>query len=213
MEAIIRNATAQDSTQIQAIYEPIVRDTVISFEIETPAVAEIEKRMEAIQQRFPWLVCELEGKIAGYVYASPHHERAAYQWSANVSVYIHPDYHRRGVGRALYTSLFALLKQQGFYNVYAGITLPNPGSVGIHESMGFELVGIYKQVGYKFGAWYDVGWWGMALRPHDDKPAAPVAALSTSAPFGVASSLAYGDRIALSKFDGDDSKASSVSNE
>lgn len=178
MEAIIRNATPQDAAQIQAIYEPIVHDTVISFEIETPTVDEMAGRMEAIQQRFPWLVCELEGEIAGYVYASPHHERAAYQWSANVSVYIHPDHHRRGVGRALYTSLFALLKLQGFYNVYAGITLPNPGSVGIHESMGFELVGIYKQVGYKFGAWHDVGWWSLTLRPHDEKPADPLLPLA-----------------------------------
>lgn len=178
MEAIIRTATTADAAEIQAIYEPIVRDTAISFEIEPPTVGEMAERMKAIQPRFPWLVCEIDGRVAGYVYASSHHERAAYQWSANVSVYIHGDYHRRGVGRALYTSLFALLKLQGFYNAYAGITLPNPGSIGIHESMGFQPVGVYRKVGYKFGAWHDVGWWSLELRPHDEEPVAAVAASS-----------------------------------
>ena len=178
MKAIIRQATPQDAEEIQAIYEPVVRDSVISFEIDPPSAQEIRKRMAAIQQRFPWLVCEVDGKVAGYVYASPHHERAAYQWSSNISVYIHQDYHRRGIGRALYTSLFALLKLQGFYNLYAGVTLPNEGSVGLHESMGFEPVGTYRNVGYKFGAWHDVGWWALTLRPHDAQPAAPFPAPS-----------------------------------
>lgn len=178
MEPIIRQATTEDAAQIQAIYEVIVRNTVISFEFDPPSVREMLERMKALQPRFPWLVCELDGKVAGYVYASPHHERAAYQWSANVSVYIHGDYHRRGVGRALYTSLFALLKLQGFYNLLAGVTLPNAGSIGIHEAMGFQPVGIYRKVGYKFGAWHDVGWWSMELRPHQPDPAAPVSTLS-----------------------------------
>lgn len=175
---MIREATLADAAPIQAIYAAIVRDTVISFEIDPPTVGEIADRIQTVQQRFPWLVCELDGEVVGYVYASPHHERAAYQWSANVSVYIHEHHHRRGIGRALYTSLFALLRLQGIYNAYAGITLPNPGSVGLHESMGFEPVGIYKQVGYKFGAWHDVGWWSLALRPLDPEPAAPFTASS-----------------------------------
>src|SRR5687768_2653948 len=169
--ALIRQATENDAAQIQAIYAEIVRSTVISFEIDPPTIADMQARMRAVQERFPWLVCEHNGEVAGYVYASSHHERAAYQWSVNVSVYIDPKYHRRGIGRALYTSLFALLRLQGFYNAYAGITLPNPGSVGIHESMGFLPVGIYKNVGYKFGAWHDVGWWSLALRPHKAHPA------------------------------------------
>lgn len=175
---MIREATLADAAPIQAIYAAIVRDTVISFEIDPPTLSEMEDRIKAIQQRFPWLVCELDGEVAGYVYASAHHERAAYQWSVNVSVYIHQDYHRRGIGRALYTSLFALLRLQGIYNAYAGITLPNPGSGGLHESMGFELVGVYKHVGYKFGAWHDVGWWSLALKPLDPEPAAPFTAPS-----------------------------------
>lgn len=178
MKAIIRQATPQDAEEVHAIYAPIVRDSIISFEIDPPPWQEIQKRMATIQQHFPWLVCEIDGNVAGYVYASPHHERAAYQWSANVSVYIHENYHRRGIGRALYASLFALLKLQGFYNLYAGVTLPNDGSVGLHESMGFEPVGIYRNVGYKFGAWHDVGWWSLVLRPHDDNPIPPIAAPS-----------------------------------
>ncbi len=170
---LIREATLADAAPIQAIYAAIVRDTVISFEIDPPTVSEMEARMQAVQQRFPWLVCEVDGVVVGYVYASPHHERAAYQWSVNVSVYIHPDHHRRGIGRALYTSLFALLRLQGIYNAYAGITLPNPGSVGIHEAMGFEPVGIYRHVGYKFGAWHDVGWWSLDLQTPVPQPSPP----------------------------------------
>ncbi|WP_367871026.1 arsinothricin resistance N-acetyltransferase ArsN1 family B [Luteolibacter sp. Populi] len=172
--ALIRSATDRDAEEIQAIYAVIVRTTVTSFEVEPPTTGEMRERMNAVQQRFPWLVWEQDGEVAGYVYASAHRERAAYQWSVNVSAYIHEQYRRRGVGRALYTSLFALLRLQGFYNAYAGVTLPNPGSVGLHEAMGFEPVGVYQKVGYKFGAWHDVGWWSMALRPHDVKPSAPL---------------------------------------
>jgi phosphinothricin acetyltransferase len=175
---LIREATLADAAAIQAIYAAIVHDTVISFEIDPPTVGQIEERMRAVQARFPWLVCELDGEVAGYVYASPHHERAAYQWSANVSVYIHENQRRRGIGRALYRSLFELLRLQGIYNAYAGVTLPNPGSVGLHESLGFEPVGIYRRVGYKFGAWHDVGWWSLALRPLDAEPAEPLAPAS-----------------------------------
>jgi L-amino acid N-acyltransferase YncA len=182
--ALIRQATEDDAAQIQAIYAEIVRSTVISFEIDPPTIADMQARMRTTQERFPWLVCEHEGQVAGYVYASAHHERAAYQWSVNVSAYVHEQHRRRGIGRALYTSLFALLRLQGFYNAYAGITLPNPGSVGIHESMGFEPVGIYKNVGFKFGAWHDVGWWSLALQPHHsqpDPPFDPIAAVETPA--------------------------------
>jgi phosphinothricin acetyltransferase len=111
--------------------------------------------------------------MLGYVYASPHRARAAYCWSVDVSVYTSSKYRRQGVGRALYTSLFACLRLQGLYNAYAGITLPNPGSVGLHESFGFDLVGIYREVGYKSGQWHDVGWWQMALQPRIMEPPAP----------------------------------------
>ena len=107
--------------------------------------------------------------MLGYAYASAHRARAAYQWSADVSAYVHQAARRRGVGQALYTSLFQILFEQGFYNAYAGITLPNPASVRLHESLGFKLVGVYQQVGYKLGAWHDVGWWQLTVRTRNNE--------------------------------------------
>jgi phosphinothricin acetyltransferase len=125
------------------------------------------------------LICEREpgGEMLGYAYAGQHSERAAYNWSADVSVYVSATARRMGVGKALYGALFALLRVQGFVNVYAGITLPNAASAGLHESAGMTLVGVYHKVGYKFGAWHDVGWWEMALRelPAEPKPLLTVA--------------------------------------
>ena len=164
----IRLAEARDAAAIAAIYAPSITAGVASFELEPPDAAEMARRMAAILPVYPWLVCEHDGRVAGYVYASQHMARAAYQWSANVSAYIDAGFHRRGVGRALYTALFALMRLQGFYNAYAGITLPNAASVGLHEGMGFRLVGVYRDIGYKRGRWHDVGWWSLELQP---KPA------------------------------------------
>ena len=137
-------------------------------EVEPPDAVEFGRRIADTTVKYPWLVCERGGEVVGYVYASAHLARAAYQWSANVTVYIDSRQRRSGLGRALYTSLFALLKLQGFYNAYGGITLPNAGSVGLHEAMGFQRIGVYREVGYKFGAWHDVGWWGLKLQPKPD---------------------------------------------
>jgi L-amino acid N-acyltransferase YncA len=176
MSAMIRLATGHDAEQIQAIYAPNVRQTAISFELVPPTVDDMQERIRKTLEHFPWVVCEHQGEIQGYAYASAHRARAAYQWSVDVSVYVHAQARRYGVGRAVYSSLFKLLDLQGVYNAYAGITLPNPASVGLHESLGFQPVGIYRAVGYKLGAWHDVGWWQLALRPHS-APAAPPAAL------------------------------------
>jgi L-amino acid N-acyltransferase YncA len=173
MPPTIRLATAHDAAGVQAIYAPIVRDTAISFELEPPSVEEVRQRIEATLSRLPWLVCEHCGAILGYVYASQHRTRPAYQWSVDASVYVQARARRSGVGRALYRSLFALLALQGFVNAFAGITLPNPGSVGLHEALGFQPVGIYRGVGYKLGAWHDVGWWQLALRERTTPPAPP----------------------------------------
>ena len=110
--------------------------------------------------------------MQGYAYASRHRDRAAYQWSIDVSVYVRADAHRRGIGRALYAALLRIVVAQGFYNAYAGITLPNPASVGLHESFGFRPVGMYRRVGHKLGAWHDVGWWALDLQPRPASPAA-----------------------------------------
>jgi len=169
----IRLATSKDAAAIADIYAPIVLSTPISFEVEPPDQQEFERRIAKVLTAHPWLVCEYHEDIAGYAYASRHHERAAYQWSVDTSVYVHSDFRRRGVGQALYASLFRILVGQGFYNAYAGITLPNPGSVGLHESVGFKPLCVYRNVGYKLGAWYDVGWWELALQPVTATPAAP----------------------------------------
>jgi phosphinothricin acetyltransferase len=167
---LIRLATEHDAAQIQAIYSPVVSQTATSFEATPPTVDEMRQRIVETLAHLPWLVCEHEGIILGYVYAGKHRARTAYQWSVEVSAYVHAQARRMGVGRALYRSLFKILTLQGFYNVYAGITLPNPASVGLHEAMGFKPIGVYKTVGYKMNAWHDVGWWYLSLRPKTVPP-------------------------------------------
>jgi L-amino acid N-acyltransferase YncA len=171
---IIRLVTERDAEQIAAIYAPNVTDTIISFEFEPPTADEMRRRIEVTLRRYPWLVCERQGRVLGYAYAGAHGSRAAYQWSVDVSVYVHEDARRTGVGRALYGSLFAALDLQGFYNAYAGATLPNPASVGLHEAVGFRLVGVYRGVGYKLGAWHDVVWWHLLLRERVADPNPPI---------------------------------------
>jgi phosphinothricin acetyltransferase len=175
MITTIRVAAPQDAAAILDIYAPIVRDTAISFELEPPSLAEMQKRIEDTLLQWPWLVCDRQGEVLGYVYATRHRARAAYQWSVDVSVYIRDGMRRTGIGRALYTSLFELLVLQQFHHCYAGITLPNPGSVGLHEALGFQPVGVYRQVGYKRAAWHDVGWWQLALAAEKSRPAPPIA--------------------------------------
>src|SRR2546427_9845090 len=122
----------------------------------------------------PWLVVDRLGEVLGYVYASPHRAGAAYQWSVDVSVYTQAQARRTGMGRALYHALLQVLSLQGLYQCFAGITLPNPASVGLHEALGFQPVGVYQAVGYKLGAWHDVGWWHLVLREHSQPCAPPV---------------------------------------
>ena len=172
---MIRAATLEDAARVAAIYHPYVADTTISFEVAPPAETEMRDRMQAVLPRLPWLVHEVEGQVAGYAYASPHRAREAYQWSVDVAVYVNQDFHRRGIGRELYHALFPRLIRQGYVNAYAGITLPNAKSVGLHEALGFVPVGVYRNVGFKLGAWRDVGWWHLQLQPLPSVPAPPLA--------------------------------------
>jgi L-amino acid N-acyltransferase YncA len=171
----IRIARANDAAALAAIYGPYVSDSVISFEMVPPMESEMAKRLAKTLPRFPWLVAECDGDAAGYAYAGLHCERAAYQWSADVSVYVHKDMRGRGsgIGRALYTPLFAILRAQGYCKVCAGVTLPNPASVALHEAMGMRPVGVYHHVGYKTGAWHDVGWWEGTMRELSTEPQPP----------------------------------------
>jgi L-amino acid N-acyltransferase YncA len=172
MPATIRVATLDDAEQMRSIYEPYCL-TPTSFELEPPSVDEMRQRIAKVLSAYPWLVFEQGGAIEGYVCASVHRERPAYRWSVDVTVYIRQEKQRKGIGRALYTSLFKLLVLQGYFNAYAGITLPNIGSVGLHEALGFQVVGVYRQVGYKCAAWHDVGWYQLRLQPFPPTPAPP----------------------------------------
>jgi phosphinothricin acetyltransferase len=171
----IRHADpARDAAACAAIYAPYVTDTVISLEEVAPDAHEMAARMEATARTHPWLVAELDGVVAGYAYASRHRERGAYRWAADVTVYVGPYHHRRGVGRALYETLLGLLADQGFRTACAGITLPNPASVGLHEACGFRPVGVYRAIGWKLGAWRDVGWWQCDLAGPSGGPPSPL---------------------------------------
>jgi phosphinothricin acetyltransferase len=170
---MIRLATREDASQIAAIYRPFCEDNSISFETEAPDGAEIAARIEKINRRFAWLVDDRDGVIAGYAYASPHRERAAYRWAVEVTVYIAEGFRGQGVGRALYGELFRRLRELGIFKAYAGLVVPNPQSQAFHEAMGFTLVGVYHNVGYKLGAWWDTSWWELALLPPMGSPAEP----------------------------------------
>ena len=165
----------RDAGAIARIYRPAIESTIASFEAVPPDAAEIARRIRETLARTPWLVAEDPGSgVVGYCYAGPHRERAGYRWSVDVSAYVHPDYHGRGIGRRLYDELIPTLRRQGFVNVYAGIALPNPASVALHESIGMRRVGVYERVGYKFGAWHDVAWFGMRIADPAEPPAEPI---------------------------------------
>jgi len=174
MQLKIRRAQESDAKSIQEIYAPVVVNTATSFEIVPPSESQMQQRIANISGTYPWLVCEQEGEVYGYAYASTHRDRPAYQWSIDVSVYVNQKARRTGIGRALYTSLFAILVQQGYYNAFAGITLPNAGSVGLHESLGFRPIALYKNVGFKLGKWHDVGWWQLPLQSPAEFPETPI---------------------------------------
>jgi L-amino acid N-acyltransferase YncA len=170
----IRLATSDDAAGVAAIYRPIVASSPSSFEVDPPDEQEMRRRIQETLILYPWLVCEHRGRVVAYAYAARHRARAAYQWSVDTSVYVHPDVQRCGIGRALYRSLVRILAAQGYVNAYAGITLPNAASVGLHESVGFEAVGVYRRVGHKLGAWHDVGWWQLGLQPSPALPQPPL---------------------------------------
>lgn len=173
---LIRHADPhRDAAACAAIYAPSVTEGVASLEERSPEPRELADRIRATSRNWPWLVAEIDGEVAGYAYASQHRERASYRWSADVAVYVAADHHRRGIGRALYEPLLDLLARQGYHEACAGITLPNDASVGLHESLGFVAVGIYRNIAFKHGRWRSVAWWQKTLRAHrDDGPPAEI---------------------------------------
>jgi phosphinothricin acetyltransferase len=169
----IRLARRSDAAEIAAIYAPYCESTPVSFETSAPSPEEFAARIQHITEHWPWLVLDADGSVAGYSYAARHRERAAYRWAVDTAVYVHEHYHRRGVGRALYTSLFSLLRAQGYFKACAGITIPNQGSVALHEAVGFTLVGVYRGIGFKHGSWHDVAWYEAEVQPEASNPPAP----------------------------------------
>jgi L-amino acid N-acyltransferase YncA len=170
---MIRGAQPErDGEACAAIYAPHVEGAVTSFEETAPGGSEMSRRIESATETHPWLVGEDGGELVGFAYACEHRRRPAYRWSVDVSVYVAAAAQRQGHGRALYEALFAELRERGFRTACAGITLPNAASVALHEGLGFEPVGVYRRIGWKQGAWRDVGWWQLDLAPEAEGPPA-----------------------------------------
>ncbi|MCH9694505.1 MAG: GNAT family N-acetyltransferase [Gammaproteobacteria bacterium] len=162
----IRAAGAADAEAILEIYRPIVLHTAISFETRAPAAEEMLRRIEAAQEKHSWIVCEVADEIAGYAYAGMLRLREAYQYSTEVSAYVAEAHRGRGYGLQLYAALAQELRQLGYCNLYAAITMPNDASVALHGRAGFRHVGTFPNVGRKFERWHDVSWWHL----HIDEP-------------------------------------------
>jgi L-amino acid N-acyltransferase YncA len=170
-ELTVRDADpARDGAACAEIYAPHVEGSVVSFEERAPGPVEFAERIERVAATHVWLVGESGGEVVGYAYATRFNERPAYRWSASVSVYVAERARGRGVGRALYAALFERLRERGFRMACAGITLPNEASVALHEGLGFEPVGVNREIGWKDGAWRDVGWWQLELAPAGEGP-------------------------------------------
>lgn len=170
----LRQVTIEDAENVLAIYQPYIERTPFTFETTAPTVMEFEGRIKTNTEKYPWLVAEDKGMIIGYAYASKHRDREAYQWCVESSVYMREEYHGSGVAKLLYSELFETLRHRGYINVYAGITLPNPKSHSFHSKMGFEPVGIYRNIGYKLGKWHDVAWMVKTLGEHKADPPVPL---------------------------------------
>jgi phosphinothricin acetyltransferase len=159
----LRSATVADAADIQAIYTPIVETTAISFEDIPPTTDEMAGRIKTFLQGYPFLVAEQGGAVLGYAYGSKHRERSAYRLSCDVTAYVAPSARGQGIGKRLYQALLPELAERGYHAAFAAITQPNVASVALHEAVGFTKVGVYHEVGFKFGRWHDVGWWQRIL--------------------------------------------------
>lgn len=171
----IRSASPDDASALLEIYRPYVERTAVTFDYEVPTLAQFRERMENIMVKYPYLVAEEEGEPVGYAFAGPLSRRAAYQWSAETSIYVRQDFRRKGCGRGLYESLEEACRRGGIRNLYACVTFPtadddehiSPDSIRFHESMGFRTIGHFTKCGFKFGRWYDVIWMEKLIGMHD----------------------------------------------
>ncbi|NBK96655.1 MAG: N-acetyltransferase family protein [Erysipelotrichia bacterium] len=168
----IRNVQLSDTQELLAIYAPYVKESAITFEYEVPSIEEFKERIMKITKQYPYLVALLDNEMVGYAYASSFHERAAYQWCAEVSIYLKKEVHKQGVGKQLYAQLEKMLKKQNIKNMNACITYPNESSIAFHERMGFKTVGHFHHCGYKLGKWWDMVWMEKMIAEHKDEPEA-----------------------------------------
>lgn len=176
----VRAASLEDLPGMLEIYRPYVEETTITFEYDVPSLEEFRQRYNGIMPALPWLVCQYEGITAGYAYAARYHQRAAYQWNAELSVYIRQDYQGKHIGTALYRSLLRVLTLQGFLYAHALVTLPNQNSIRLHTHMGFRKVCVNEKTGFKLGVWRDVAELCLPLAeiPKVPDPPCPYNALS-----------------------------------
>lgn len=173
-EVQLRVARVEDSAELLRIYAPYVEETTASFEYVVPSEEEFRQRVEAVLPVYPYLVAERSGRIVGYAYAHRHAERAAYDWNAELSIYLTQEVCGAGIGRLLYEALMRILKEQGVYNVYALVSSPNPASEAFHRAMGFSLAGTWHHTGFKHGRWLDILHFEKALRPPQPAPSRPI---------------------------------------
>lgn len=169
----IRFATSDDAAACAEIYRPFVDGSSVSFELTPPDASEMARRIEKLWPSHPWIIAEDNGEALGYAYGGPYRERKAYQWAVEVTVYLSPGARGKGLGRKLYEVLLAVLKLQGFTKAYGVVTLPNPASAGVHEAVGFKHFATYRDIGFKNGAWHDVGWWELDLAEARNVPTEP----------------------------------------
>lgn len=171
----IRLAIVNDAEQVLNVYKPYVQQTASTFEYDVPTVEEFRNRIEKISAKYPYLVCEYDGEIVGYAYGSTHRERMGYSWCAEATVYLSEAHHRRGIARILYDALFALMKEQGYKSIYVSILSTNVTSLAFHHAMGFEDIGMFKNIGYKLGEWHSNIWMQLFLDEHHAEPPLPTA--------------------------------------
>jgi len=166
----IRLIKPEDCGKVLDVYRPYVEETAYTFEYEVPTIEDFSKKIEKITAQYPWLVCEYNGEIVGYAYGSTHRERIAYQWSVESTIYMNRQYHRKGIARILYDTLFKILREQGYFSVYAGVLATNNESVQFHKAVGFEEIGLFKNIGYKLEEWHTNLWLQYFLQEHIAAP-------------------------------------------
>lgn len=166
-----RRATEEDVVSILAIYAPYVTDSAITFEYDVPSEEEFRQRIRTISAEYPYFVCESDGLIIGYAYAHRHMERAAYQWNAEISIYIRQGFTGKGLGKTMCQALIDLLRLQGIRNVFSCVTIPNERSAHLHHSMEFSTEGIFQNAGYKCGKWQTIAWFRKNIAPYTNEPA------------------------------------------